>query len=213
MGETTIFAKRLKEAREKCNLKQKILASKVGVTAQTISAYEKAETGGNGKNPTLENAVAIANVLDVSLDWLCGRDIPREKAESKKTLGDIARNLVSLEKSIAGIYLNESTRIERETVYDEDSGYPYQEDVQKVYPSIVFTNEKLIRFLQEWEKIKTLHDSNIIDDELYNLWIDKHLSILDDIPAMLDPLDTSKIYFSNSDECKEIDDEDDELPF
>ena len=210
MGELTIFAKRLKEAREKCKIKQNALALKIGVTAQTISAYEKAETGGKGKNPTLENAVAIANQLGVSLDWLCGRGIPREEDESKKTLGDIARNLVFLEKSVAGIYIDTSTRIETETTYDEDTGYPSCEDVQAVYPSIVFTNEKLTRFLKEWEKIKKLHDTNVIDDELYNLWLDKHLSLLDDTPAVFD---YSKVNFSDSDEYMEIDIEDGELPF
>ena len=211
MGELTIFAKRMKEARENCNLRQNALASKVGVTAQTISAYEKAETDGKGKNPTLENAVAIANELGVSLDWLCGRDIPGEEAESKKTLGDIARSLIFLEKSVAGIYLDTSTRAEKRVTYDEDSGYPYQpEDVQMVYPSIVFTNEKLTRFLKEWEKIKKLHDTNVIDDELYNLWLDKHISLLDDTPAVLD---YSKVNFSDFEKYMETEDGDGELPF
>lgn len=209
MGELTIFAKRLKEAREKCNIRQNALASKIGVTAQTISAYEKAETDGKGKNPTLENAVAIANELGVSLDWLCGRDIP-EEAESKKTLGDIARSLVFLEKSVADIYLDTSTRMEKETTYNDDTGYPSWEDVQRVYPSIVFTNEKLIRFLKEWEKIKKLHDTSVIDDELYNLWLDKHISLLDDTPAVFD---FSKVSFSDSNEYMEIEDGDDDLPF
>ena len=210
MGELTIFAKRMKEARENCNLRQNALASKVGVTAQTISAYEKAEIDGKGKNPTLENAVAIANELGVSLDWLCGRDLPSGKNESRKTLGDIARDLVFLEKSIAGIYLDTSTRTEKKTTYDEDTGYPSWEDVQKVYPSIVFTNEKLTRFLKEWEKIKKLHDTSVIDDELYNLWLDKHISFLDDTLAVFD---YSKVNFSDSNEYAEVDDEDGELPF
>lgn len=210
MGELTIFAKRMKEARENCNLRQNALASKVGVTAQTISAYEKAGTDGKGKNPTLENAVAIANELGVSLDWLCGRDIPTEEAESKKTLGDIARSLVFLEKSVAGVYLDTSTRIEEKVTYSDNTGYPYNEDVQVTYPSIVFTNEKLVRFIKEWRKIKSLHDTSVIDDELYNLWLDKHLSLLDDTPAVFD---YSKVNFSNSDKYAEIDDEDGDLPF
>lgn len=207
MGELTIFAKRLKEAREKCNIRQNALASEVGVTAQTISAYEKAETDGKGKNPTLENAVAIANELGVSLDWLCGRDIPEED-EFKKTLGDIARSLVFLEKSVAGVYLDTSTRIEEKVTYSE--GYPYNEDVEVTYPSIVFTNEKLVRFIKEWGKIKSLHDTSVIDDELYSLWLDKHISLLDDTPAVFN---CSKVNFSDSDECAEVDDEDGELPF
>lgn len=68
----TTFAQRMKQAREKKGLKQNELAKAVGVTPTTISAYEKSDTDGNGKKPTLENAQAIAEVLGVSLDWLCG---------------------------------------------------------------------------------------------------------------------------------------------
>ncbi|MGN0667292.1 MAG: helix-turn-helix domain-containing protein [Huintestinicola sp.] len=69
----TIFAQRLKQLRESKGLKQNELARVVGVTPNTISSYERADTEGNGKKPTLENAQAIADTLDVSLDWLCGR--------------------------------------------------------------------------------------------------------------------------------------------
>lgn len=68
----TTFAQRMKQAREKKGLKQNELAKAVGVTPTTISAYEKSDTEGNGKKPTLENAQAIAENLGVSLDWLCG---------------------------------------------------------------------------------------------------------------------------------------------
>lgn len=68
----TTFAQRMKQAREKKGLKQNELAKAVGVTPTTISAYEKSDTDGNGKKPTLENAQAIAENLGVSLDWLCG---------------------------------------------------------------------------------------------------------------------------------------------
>lgn len=68
----TIFAQRMKQAREEKNIMQKNLAVIVGVTPTTISSYEKSDTEGHGKKPTLENAQAIAEALGVSLDWLCG---------------------------------------------------------------------------------------------------------------------------------------------
>ena len=202
MGEPTIFAKRMKEAREKCNFKQNALALKVGITPQTISAYEKAETDGKGKNPTLENAVAIADELGVSLDWLCGRELSGGWAKPKRTLGDIARDLVFLEKSIANIYLGTSTLAGQRTTYDGNTGYPSPEDDEEQFPSIVFTNTKLCIFINDWKKIKNLYDNNIIDDELYNLWLDRHLSLLDNVPAPPKSIDFT-----------EIDTEDDELPF
>lgn len=68
----TIFAQRMKQSRERKGMKQNELAKAVKVTPTTISSYEKADTEGNGKKPTLENAQAIAETLGVSLDWLCG---------------------------------------------------------------------------------------------------------------------------------------------
>lgn len=68
----TIFAQRMKQARESKKMKQNELAKAIGVTPTTISSYEKSDDEGNGKKPTLENAKAIAEKLEVSLDWLCG---------------------------------------------------------------------------------------------------------------------------------------------
>lgn len=68
----TIFAQRMKQARNMKGYKQNELAKAIGVTPNTISSYEKADTDGSGKKPTLENAQAIAETLEVSLDWLCG---------------------------------------------------------------------------------------------------------------------------------------------
>ena len=212
MRELTTFAKRMREAREKCNLKQNILASNVGVTPQTISAYEKAGIDGRGKNPTLENAVAIANELNVSLDWLCGRDIPREKIEAQKTLGDIARDLIFLEKSVADVYFDALTQKITEQVGVEEGGYPVYEDIERAYPAIAFRNKELSNFITDWRKIKSLRDYNTIDDELYDLWLEKHISALDDISAIQDFPDFSEI----AKDCKvvELDCEDDEpLPF
>lgn len=56
------FARNLRELREQAGMSQKSLAEKVGVTPTTISAYEK-----NIKNPSLENALAIADALNVFL--------------------------------------------------------------------------------------------------------------------------------------------------
>ncbi len=79
----TIFAERLKQAREACSLKQNELAKIVGVTPATISAYENSDGGKNGKKPTLENAQNIASALGVSLDWLCGLNEINLKKEPK----------------------------------------------------------------------------------------------------------------------------------
>ena len=63
-----IFATRLVKARTDAGLSQKDLAKKVGFDRSNITNYE------NGYNePTLFNAVCIADALGVSIDWLEGR--------------------------------------------------------------------------------------------------------------------------------------------
>ena len=60
------FASRLREARLAANLQQTELSEKSGVNRKTISYYEV-----SGKSPSMDNAMALAKALNVSLAWLC----------------------------------------------------------------------------------------------------------------------------------------------
>ena len=64
-----VFAERLMVARARRLTTQAALAEMIGVSGQTISAYER-----NIQIPSLDIAVRIADALDVSLDWLAGRE-------------------------------------------------------------------------------------------------------------------------------------------
>ena len=67
------FSERLKSARQKAGMNQAQLADAIGVKQNTISNYEKA-TGEKGCGvPKLDTVAKIADVLNVSLDWLTGR--------------------------------------------------------------------------------------------------------------------------------------------
>ena len=68
-----LFAERVKEARKRAGLSQAELAEKLGVGQNTVSNYENT-TGGKGSAPKLETAAKIAEVLNVSLDWLVGSE-------------------------------------------------------------------------------------------------------------------------------------------
>ena len=80
MSNIVEFAKRMKAQREKHGLTQAQLGEKVGLSTQTISAYEK-NVSGRGKTPTLDKAIAIADALGVSLDFLCGADPTERECE------------------------------------------------------------------------------------------------------------------------------------
>ena len=65
----TIFTERLKELRLKKGLTQTELGEKVGVKQNSFTNWE------NGKRePSFENLIKLADLLEVSLDWLFGRE-------------------------------------------------------------------------------------------------------------------------------------------
>ena len=86
-----MFSNNLKQARKGQKITQAALGKAVGVSAQTISAYENGE-----KQPSLDKAAAIAEELDISLDKLCGVRVSRPPLPTLM-MGDIARVLVSME--------------------------------------------------------------------------------------------------------------------
>ena len=181
MGDLSIFSKRLKEARIQCGMKQNELAKAIDVSAQTISMYEKNEKDGKGKNPTLDNALAIADKLNVSLDWLCGRDHIDAAKKQDKTMGDIVRAIVLMCDNLDDIVIENVAK--SVSVVDPDTGYPRFDKVDVSYPGLVFEGGEISEFIEEWSKIKKLHDTDTIDDELYSLWLEKHFSSLDVLPV------------------------------
>ncbi len=63
-----IFQERLKELRKQAGLTQREMAEKLFVTQPSYLRYE------NGTSePSQENLVRIANIFDVSVDYLLGR--------------------------------------------------------------------------------------------------------------------------------------------
>lgn len=63
-----IFAQRLRKARLNAGLTQTKLAEKAGTTQGAITSYEIAR-----REPPIKTLVQLADTLNVSLDWLCGR--------------------------------------------------------------------------------------------------------------------------------------------
>ncbi|MBQ7467093.1 MAG: helix-turn-helix transcriptional regulator [Clostridia bacterium] len=63
-----IFCEKLYELRKQSNLTQQQVAKKLGITQPSYIRYEI----GNSE-PTLENLVKLADLFDVSVDYLLGR--------------------------------------------------------------------------------------------------------------------------------------------
>lgn len=64
-----MFSKRLRQMRMERGFTQQSMADLLGVTLNAYQKYEQAE-----RNPSLDCLVLIANILDVSIDYLLGRD-------------------------------------------------------------------------------------------------------------------------------------------
>ena len=68
-----MFGKRLRAARMARGLTQDKTSEAVGIALRTYQGYEQGE-----RRPSFEILVALADVLDVSTDYLLGRDEPIE---------------------------------------------------------------------------------------------------------------------------------------
>ena len=65
----SIFGDDIKRLRKNKGLKQQEIAELLGVKQNTYSDWENGKT-----DPSFENLVKLADLLDVSLDWLFGRE-------------------------------------------------------------------------------------------------------------------------------------------
>lgn len=151
--EKATFSSRIKELRSTIGLTQTEFAEKINTTQATLSSYENTD-----KTPSLDIVKKIAEVFTVSVDWLLGLSDIIDVNDSPRTYSDIIRILIKLESANL---VNFNIR----TYYD--SG----QNICKFST----TDSSIVNFAKEWEKIKELHDTKTIDNELYSLWIEKTL--------------------------------------
>lgn len=74
------FGKRLLEARKNKGIRQEELAEKLGTKGPAIGRYERDEM-----KPSIDAAAKMADILDVSLDWLVGHtDLELDKGMMRR---------------------------------------------------------------------------------------------------------------------------------
>lgn len=81
---------KLRAARDRKGWSRALLARRSGVNARTIEAYETTDV-----EPSWSNVSAMARVLEVSLDELAGRTVPKPKVPP-----EVLELLVELEQTI-----------------------------------------------------------------------------------------------------------------
>lgn len=91
----------IKQKRQELNLSQDSLAKKIGVSKVTICWYENGE-----RTPSLENFLKLADILNVSLDQLVGREVSvvGEKDEYKVYLPKKDLEIISSIKEYPKLY-------------------------------------------------------------------------------------------------------------
>lgn len=156
MFNSQIFAERLKSARNKKHLSQAELAKGVGVSAATISSYE---TPNGTKIPALDKAVAIADFLEVSLDWLCGED---NQTKVKITDFDVDTYLRGLVVAIT----------EMTNSFDT---YP-----ESGHGSILISNKRIVHFIKQCVDLLKVYRNGTLSQELYETCVEKIISNYDD---------------------------------
>ncbi len=114
------FAERLKELRKQAHLTQVELAKRLGIGQSSYADWERGK-----KNPTQENLIKLAQILNVSVDYLIGNS---DEENTNKELEDIellfrmnSKGLTDEEKAIFKKELIEFME-ERKKVF-ENRGY------------------------------------------------------------------------------------------
>lgn len=154
----TVFSERLKQARASTKMTQAQLGGMCKLSSTSIAAYENGQ-----KVPRITTAAKLASVLNVSLDWLMGLD--DKQSQHPRTLGDCARLLVDMVTFIVGEYWLLSI-----DNYMENGAF------------VSFRNETIHVFMDDWMKVHRMYAEKVIDQEMYEAWMEKRFRELDAIP-------------------------------
>lgn len=191
------FGEKIKELRQQYNLTQKEFAAKLSLTAANIGAWEK-----DLKKPSYDVLLQIAKEFNVSLDWLCGLS---ENVNIKiNKWSDIINAFLALansklnfavdvEKDAAMIkfskyYVSEDLIDQLECVkseklemcykrpnYKTDGLNSYEIEQQQFENDIYYPENPIYSFLRDWNKMTSLLETQSIDKELFELWLNKQL--------------------------------------
>lgn len=128
-----MFAKRLKEARKRKNLLQKELASLLGVSRTTVTSWE------NGTRvPEFETLQRIADVLEVSVDYLLGRSDNPSPTPSK-TQKPLHQRRIELEEAFKELLQSDTVMFD---------GLPVGELDEEIIEDLELMLDHILKFLK-----------------------------------------------------------------
>lgn len=168
------FSERLAITIKKSGMTQAEVAKMAETSAANISNYCR------GKSfPPLDVLERIADSLNVSIDFLCGRE-SKTPVAAIDNLGDVARLLASLLEWESVELRTVHTIIRQFTGYCQtcSADYPEYETVEQDIPALAFNSEGLRTFLEDISKMKKLLSEKTFDASFYTRWLDDRLAAL-----------------------------------
>ncbi len=163
-----ILAFRLKELRESLDMSQTVFADSIGLNQQTYSLYER------GNKTPIDVVVKIAEKYNISTDWLLGISNNLKDNLQLNTYSDIFKILLEL-IALDGVWIgDEFYQSEGSNGYNHYYNPNYRE-----FMMLHFNDSTINNALHGWRKMKNLLDAETIDQEVYDLWIEKTLKGLD----------------------------------
>lgn len=147
-----MFCDRLFEARKKKGLTQIKVAELANIRQARYSAYETGR-----QIPPVDIAATLADVLDVSLDWLCGKD----KQSRFESIGDVAQTIVDITAAC-------------EVDFDEGP----------LGVSIIINHQReLAVFLAQYDALRDLENKETTK-KVFSAWVNTEIQTLSAIPLI-----------------------------
>ncbi len=172
-----ILASRLKELREKNNLKQRDMYEAMQCSQSAYSSYENPDSV---KFPSAENLFNLSQHFNVSIDWLLGNEISK-KSDNDFTLADVIRCLFWIDSHV-------ELKIEWiQNAIQLPRGWEGTEFIDGYYiyfPQYLGHEIELNDFLNDWMDVKRFCDGKDIGKSMYDLWKKDVLKKASEIPLI-----------------------------
>lgn len=150
-----IFSERIKELRSDKNMNQAEFSKLISTNQSTLSAYERGE-----RVPPYETLICIAQLCNVSLDWLCGLSDKKSLSQQIETYSDLIQIIMELkEMDDAKIKIS----------LQEFSKSMLELPTTKLVCD--FSDSNLVDFYNEWEDIQAACKRTPSGEKLYNIWL------------------------------------------
>lgn len=157
------FSRRIKELRTSLYKTQSEFADFIGTTQSALSGYENED-----RTPSYEILITISEKCNVSVDWLCGLSDKMTLANHITTYKEFFKLFITILNTHYQEYLSTST-----LVFDEIN-------IDKMSVSITLHEDpNFEKFFSKWYNIFKLYREGTIDDDLYEMWIEKQLKEYD----------------------------------